>query len=331
MKKLFALALFTCLFMTGFAQRISKEDLKYLRIKEDSMKQNARELIMNPLAFIRFNADSVFTRMLVRSLKTRNSFYYPFDSLVTISKQYAPDSSFRIFTWQMVVNENTTRQHGAIQMKTADGSLKLFGLIDKSDVTKNIADTFGDAKSWIGAVYYKIIQTNYNNQQYYTLLGYDENNKKSTRKLIEVLTFKNNEPYFGGSFFSFEEDAVKKPTTSRFIMEFKKEAGARLVYDNDQHMIIFEHLESETNEPKKKWTLIPDGDYEGFKWKNGKWVHIEKVFNQITPEGQEPVPSPVKDNQGNTIEDQLKDNAGGQSTEEPQKQAGKPKAGRRKN
>jgi hypothetical protein len=63
-------------------------------------------------------------------------------------------------------------------------------------------------------------------------------------------------------------------------------------------MIIMEHLESENNEPTKKWTYIPDGDYEGFKWKNGKWIHVEKVFNQVTEEGKEPIPSPIKDAQG---------------------------------
>jgi hypothetical protein len=64
-------------------------------------------------------------------------------------------------------------------------------------------------------------------------------------------------------------------------------------------MIVYEHLISESNEPNKKWTLVGDGDYEGFKWKGGKWVHIEKVFNVITPLNQEPVPNPIRDAQGN--------------------------------
>src|SRR5690606_40572592 len=55
-----------------------------------------------------------------------------FDSLITISKLSPKDSSFKIFTWQLVINDNLVRQHGAIQMKTNDGSLKLFPLIDKS-------------------------------------------------------------------------------------------------------------------------------------------------------------------------------------------------------
>ncbi|MEN9569845.1 MAG: hypothetical protein RL172_1076, partial [Bacteroidota bacterium] len=97
----------------------------------------------------------------------------------------------------------------------------------------------------------------------------------------------------------------------------KKDAGPRLTYDEDLQMIVFEHLESETNEPKKRWTFIPDGDYEAFKWQNGKWQHIEKLFTQVTAEGKEPMPMPVKDAEGNTLEDNLKDNFTETTAEKP--------------
>ena len=149
------IALFFC--QLSFAQHITKADEKILTQKEDSLKVHAYKLIngINPID--RLKADSNFTRIFVRALTTRNSFYYPFDSLETISKLYAPDSSFRIYTWQMVINDNVIRQHGAIQMHTDDGSLKIFPLIDKSDITADEADTIGDNRGWIGAVYYRII------------------------------------------------------------------------------------------------------------------------------------------------------------------------------
>ena len=80
--------------------------------------------------------------------------------------------------------------------------------------------------------------------------------------------------------------------------------GARLTYDKDLAMIVFEHLESESNEPNKKWTYIPDGDYEGFKWKNGKWVHVDKVFTMVTPDGQAPVPNPLNDADAKNFENE---------------------------
>ena len=179
-------------------KRISKEDYKALQLQENLLKPTAFKIIQGITSKDRFMADSLFTRQFVTALKTKNSFYFPFDSLQTISRLYAPDSSFKIFTWQMMINDNVIRQHGALQMRTYDGSLKLYPLIDKSDVTKTLLDTIGNNKGWIGAIYYKIIQKKSSNQNYYTLIGFDENNIRSNRKIIEVLHFLNDEPTFGG-------------------------------------------------------------------------------------------------------------------------------------
>ena len=104
---------------------------------EDSMKSYAFNIVNARGAAERFRADSIFTKMLVRALKEPYSFYYPFDSLHTISRLYAPDSSFRIFTWQVVKDENTFRRHGAIQINTKDGSLLLYPLLDKTPLHNN--------------------------------------------------------------------------------------------------------------------------------------------------------------------------------------------------
>ncbi|MEI9959404.1 MAG: hypothetical protein WDM90_24500 [Ferruginibacter sp.] len=301
MKKLLSILVLVLVHHISVAQ-LSKADAKILRLKEDSLKKFAVKIIEGINPKDRFDADSIFTKMFVRALKTPNSFYYTFDSLITISRLYAPDSTFKIFTWQMVINENIVRQHGAIQMRTTDGSLKLYPLIDKSDVTINQVDTVGNNKGWMGAVYYNIVEKRSANQNYYTLLGFDANNIRSDKKVIEVLNFNNDEPTFGGRYFSFEEDSVFKTSVGRFILEFKKEAGPKLNYDKDMDMIVVEHLVSENNQPNKKWTLVGDGDYEGFKWKNGKWIHVEKIFNQVTPLGKEPVPSPLRDASGNIDE-----------------------------
>jgi hypothetical protein len=296
--------LFTCIVS---AQKISPQDIKILQKKEDSLKTLSLKIIQGRNSEERFLADSEFTKIFVRALKVKNSFYYPFDSLLTISRLSPADSSFKIFTWQMFINDNVVRQHGAIQMRTADGSLKLFPLIDKSDVTANLIDTVGNNFGWVGAVYYRIIQTEAAGKKYYTLLGYDENNIRSNKKMVEVLSFENGEPIFGGSYFNFSDNTALKQTPGRLIMEYKKNASPRLVYDKEQDMIIYEHLISETGEDKKKYTYVGDGDYEGLKWKDGKWVHIDKVFTQTTREGEEPIPSPIRDANGDIDPAKLKD------------------------
>ena len=285
----------------SFAQSISSENRKALEKKQDSLKTYALKIIQGRTTEDRFTADSQFTKMFVRALKIKGSFHYPFDSLITISKLSPKDSSFKIFTWQLVINDNLVRQHGAIQMKTPDGSLKLFPLIDRTSMINDPEDTITNNFGWVGAVYYKLIQKKAFGKNFYTLLGYDENNLNSNKKIIEILTFKNNEPVFGGSNFSFQG----KKSVARYIMEYKKDASPRLTFDEDQDMIIYEHLISETGEINKKYTYIPDGDYEGLKWIDGKWVHIQKVFTQTTPEGQEPVPHPIRDAKGTIDESKL--------------------------
>ncbi|MEI8053787.1 MAG: hypothetical protein WCH52_08575 [Bacteroidota bacterium] len=306
MKSNLITSVFFCLFISAHAQHISKEDLNRLKIQEDSMKKPSIGLIQGINASDRFKADSIFTKTFVRALKTRNSFYYPFDSLFTISKLYSPDSLFKIYTWQLIIDDNIIRQHGAIQMNTADGILKLFPLIDKSENTQKIQDTIANNYGWMGAVYYKIILNKAKDKSIYTLLGFDEDNIRCNRKFIEVLHFENEEPIFGGNYFDFRKDSSQSQQRARHIMEFKKEAGPRLTFDREMNMIIMEHLVSESNEPKKKWTLVGDGDYEGFKWNGTTWVYIPKVFDNVTPEGKTPMPKPLLDEKGNIDNSNLK-------------------------
>jgi len=292
--------------MPASAQKLSPETRKELLKKEDSLKLEAPKMLVSPDPAERLRVDSILTRTLVRALRMPYSFYYPFDSLFTISKLYAPDSSFRIFTWQVPVNEDLVRQHGAIQINSPDGSLKLFPLIDKSEVVDSMEDSIGNHQNWMGAVYYKLLMKQVGGRKIYTLIGYDENNSRSNKKIIEVLEFVQGEPRFGARIFRFPNNELKASNPARYIMEFKKDAGPRLTYDDELGMIIMEHLVSESNEPAKKHTLVGDGDYEGFRWNNGRWVYVSKIFNEVTPEGKAPVPQPIRDDKGNIDESKLK-------------------------
>ena len=302
--RLFLAGLLLCLSMAVSAQNLSKTGFNQLKKMEDSMKVYGRKMIMEKTASQRFIADSIFIRMLVRSLKTPNSFNYPFDSLVTVSHIYAPDSTFRIFTWQFTRDEDSYRQRGAIQVKTPDGSLQLFPLIDMSDFTNAPQDSVRTGQNWIGAIYYGIVMKIFNGKKYYTLLGFDDNHMRSTKKWIEVLTFnEQGKPVFGGSYFPVVSDSARASAQpARFCLEYKKAGNARMNYDKDMDMIVYDHLVSESNEPNKVYTMVPDGDYQGFKWSNGKWMPVDKVFHYTLRDGQAPLPDPLKDAGGKSDE-----------------------------
>jgi hypothetical protein len=76
-------------------------------------------------------------------------------------------------------------------------------------------------------------------------------------------------------------------------------------YIPDMDMILVDHLISESDQPELASTLVPDGDSEGYKWENGKWVHIDKVFTLKLQDGQAPVGEPLMDYRGNKNEQKL--------------------------
>jgi hypothetical protein len=300
------------------AQKITAADLKKLKAKQDTLSEHARYLITDSLPEDRMISDSIFTKTLVRALQIKNSFYYPFDSVIGVSKLYAPDTSFRIITWSISFDDYYSRQRGVIQYRTADGSMKIAPMRDVSEFTNKPEDSVRNRSNWIGAVYYNIIKTQHKGKSYYTLFGFDNNSVMSSMKWIEVLTFnEKNEPVFGGPFFSYEKDSIPKPAQYRYNIEFKKGARVLVNYIDDLGMILVDHLVSENDDPDNKWTYIPDGDQEGFKWENGKWMHIDKVFTFKLQDGQAPVGEPLMDPKGNKNEQKLQEKTDKNKTKEP--------------
>jgi hypothetical protein len=188
-KKSLLYLFFFCLSVSVYAQNISPADLKILNRKEDTLKALAKNLIVDSLTEGRMRNDSLFIRTLVRTLQVKNSFYFPFDSVQGIAKVYAPDTTFRILSWTLNFDDYYSRQRGAIQFKTQDGSLKLVPLRDFSEFTPKPLDSVRTKDNWIGAVYYNIIKTQYNGKDYYTLFGFEDHGVRSNMKWIEVLTF----------------------------------------------------------------------------------------------------------------------------------------------
>jgi hypothetical protein len=340
MNNLFKFLLITC--FAAFAlqangQSISSADRRQLDRKQDTLRQFADSMINAERAGKRFLSDSLFVRTLVRALKIKNSFSYRFDDLETVSWLYPPDSTFRIFTWQLKKDDYMFYQKGAIQMRTPDGSLKLYPLFDASMFTAKPNDSVRTRNNWIGAIYYKIIQKSWNSKNYYTMLGFDDYTSGSNRKWMEVMYFddRTGEPIFGGPFFSFKDDTAKvKPVVERFNIEYKKEARTNFNYNPELDMVIYDHLISETEQPERKESYIPDGDFEGFKWQNGQWVHVDQVFNFKLTDGQFPQEATIKDAQGNVDEKKLMEQseknierAKKKEEEEKKKTAPKKKAG----
>lgn len=279
--------LFACLMMLmlpavkTFAQHSDESnDLKRLRAYQDSLQELGKTFVNNENDLERKNANYEFIRTLVSALKVPNSFLFPFDSLKTISILNSPDSRFRIFTWHVMNDDGSYRFFGAIQLNTG-GPLKLFPLEDYSPLLKSPEDSVLSNRKWYGAQYYKIVKVDAE-RPYYTLLGWKGNNAESTKKLIEILSFNNDQPVFGAAVFGLSKN--KK----RVIFEYTRQASMLLRYVPEQGLIVFDHLappdDTHKNDPK---SYGPDLTYDGYKLKNSHWVLLENLDMRNIPDAHD--------------------------------------------
>ncbi len=267
------------------------DNTQKLQEYEDSLNQLTDLFLDGNEQGIRQNACYDFIRQLVQALKLEGSFEYPFDSLQRISILYPEDRSFRIFNWQLPLTTGKQRYFGAIQLKD-DKELKLYPLFDYSDNMVNASDTTTDNERWYGALYYRILEVKGKGKKYYMLFGWDGNNLRSNKKLLEVLSFtKEKTPVFGAPVFYFGKESDLNGIR-RFIIEYKEDAQVSMNYDEDLRLITFDHLiPADPSTRDLPYTYVPDGSYEAFEWKRGRWNHIDNIFTSTMKEA--PFPSPV--------------------------------------
>lgn len=269
---------------------LSPEAIERLHTGEDTLALLAYAVINDSIEQERFAACRGLIQTLVRTLKTENSFQYRFDRLKSISIMAPPDSSFRIFTWQLFVNDSTYRYYGAIQMNSPE--LKLFPLIDRSE-TMDERPVFEALPSerWYGALYYTLRQFDTKEGNKYLLCGFDAYTFFEKRKVIEVLSFDAaGKPVFGAPVF--DKPDVKQAEL-RMLFEYSAEASVRVNWDEQYQLILFDHLIPWPSPFGRGISFVPDGSYDGLRLEKGRWKYIDKVFNDVQEEA--PRPEPVLD------------------------------------
>lgn len=262
-----------------FAQHSDESsNVKRLQAYEDTLIKLGKAFVNDTDEMNRINANYTFIKTLVTALKIPNSFLYPFDSLRSVRIVNSPDNRFRIISWPVTNDDGSYRFYGTIQLNTG-GNLVMFPLGDDSPFIKSPEDTVTDNKKWYGAQYYTIIPV-YTPKLYYVLLGWKGYTDKATKKVIEVLSFKNDKPVFGMPVF----DGNGK-TRSRVVFEYTRQTSMLLRYVPDQNLIVFDHLVPPDPKMKaEKDSYGPDLSYDGYRAKNGHWVFVDNLDMRNTPD-----------------------------------------------
>lgn len=260
-------------FLKEFTQTRLKEDIKLLysaKTDEDKNKYNQQLL-----------AD------FEQAIRTPYMFDFAFDSVQKdIKILYAPDNKFRIIHWEVEKKDGTFEYYGFIQSKhkqvkknglfkkSTEEVIQLYPLIDKSAEIKNPENAVTDNKKWFGMRYYRIIENKTKNKTYYTLLGWDGNDKFSQKKIIDVLTFDNmGVPHFGADIFSYMKRFPK-----RVIFEYSASCNMPLKYNSKKDSIVFGHLAPTQPQFEGQFQYYcNDMSFDGFGFKKGRWNYGEDV------------------------------------------------------
>lgn len=285
--------LFASMLATSVAN--AQQDIALIRSIEDSLVKTVDSMYEHniPDEMPAFNARIV--KQLVKALKIDGSYSYPFDSLgKRINIIYADDKKFRIFNWSLPLEENTRRYYGAVQMNS--DKLKLFPLVDCStELGKGAEDSVLKGGKWFGALYYRIMSKETESGLTYTMFGVNEASPIIKRKLMDPMMMTENGPVFGAQIFNIRSQNTPDQRIQRFIIEYKKQVQAALNWDEEGKVVYFDRLESETSDPARKYTYVPSGQYDGFRWVDGYWNFVQDLIpvDQLK-DGTAPVPQPYK-------------------------------------
>jgi len=268
---------------------------------EQEIEALAKTVVTDSLLENRVAAHKQLNAVLQKTLEHPNSFTYPFEELQSVSVQMPEDSTFRVFTWQLFVDNDTYKYGGLLQVNNKEETT-LYPFTDASDeiASYDIEYDILSPENWYGALYYNIQEFDTLDQKKYLLFGFDGFQFFHKRKIVEVLSFdEEGQPVFGAEVFTKEVEGYPSSTQNRLYAEYDASIAVRLNYDPSLDIIIQDHLVQMRGQYRGQGMVnVPDGSYEGYYFQEGQWHYKAKIFDFISEEPPRPEPVFNEDRRG---------------------------------
>jgi hypothetical protein len=244
------------------------QEPEYLELvkAESQLKDMFIALYSDSLTDVEPLLDSIRMKMS-EALSLDGSLEFPWSRLDRIGNITSEDGAMRIFTWHLMDDPDHYRYFGFIQVGLKKGRTKLFELKDNGKPQRGILKLDQTTEDWYGKLYYTVLTNHYKRSTYYTLLGMDYNNSRSTIKSVEVVSIQRNEPHFLKSLFFNGHDFV-----DRLVLEYSNQVAMSLRYDLGTGMITFDHLVPFHPVYNNNFEFYgPDGSIDGLEFSEGRW------------------------------------------------------------
>lgn len=211
-------------------------------------------------------ADASLRSLLKRTLLKPEAFSHPFGSVKQMSTLTSPDLKFRIFNWNIPLEDGLNRY--SCILVTYDAKKKMSKVYELIQNLEPYSDqSLLTEKNWPGALYYDIIPVLSKGQHYYVLLGWDGNTNLSNKKVAEVLHFQSGKPKFGLPVFLKDKKSAK-----RLTFEYKEDAIFSIKYSTELKALVFENLGPLHPSLEGQFSqYVPLGNSDGYFLEKGKW------------------------------------------------------------
>jgi hypothetical protein len=195
-------------------------------------------------------------------------FTHTFSNLKYLGQITSSDSVIKIVTWNLLLSKEPGRYFCYFIRKSPEGGAnEVYYLTHTYDDKPILSDTVYSQSDWYGALYYDIMPFNTDNGKCWVLLGINYSNPMLTRKIIEVLSFtQENKLQFGRKWFD-----TGKSVNFRHILEYSASAIISLRFRSDSS-IVFDHLVLlPPSGFDDRLYYGPDYSYDAYTYKNGFW------------------------------------------------------------
>lgn len=249
----------------------------------DAQKTNLEDLFFYADVMVHADAESHRLKAL-EEFKTRfegfldqpSSYSIPLENTPYISTLIPPDSSFKLFTFQINERFGKSTDFGYIQLKEDNSYFALQPTSDLEDIEYEELGT----ERWVSGLYYHMVPFVNDGKNHYLLFAYSQPSLYEKRKVLEVLSFDQGKPVFGAPVL------IKRQETARNIEQYRKiyrySADVSMTIRDDQELgaVVIDHLmEVRSRIPGVSGnTFVPDGTYTAYFKDGGDWIYKDKLW-----------------------------------------------------
>ena len=277
MKGILVFLIITFLHTFSLAQGDNNQGLKSELLFNADVMINATE------ASSRIRAATTFNDLFEQYLSKNTIFQDSAAFFKYISILDSPKNEFKLITWLIKGDREYYDFKGYVVRPNGN----ITPLIKTELVSEDLEYSQSNHENWYGCLYYKMIPNK--DTGGYILFGYDPNGLYDNQKIVDHMLVSSNSINFGAEIFEDKEnlDTYK----NRLVLRYSSDASVTVNYNLDMKMIVHDHLSQVMGfQPGQGPTAIPDGTYEGYYFKKGKWKYKEKLFNHIYDEAPRPQP-----------------------------------------